>query len=201
MPAPPGTRSRAPAARPARRRPRPSRGAIVWAALAFTLVAVLCFVAVGGFDRPSSSRPQGLFDVVDGRPFSVDSASGELTLLSFLATQPDAANTASRNQAVVLTSLSTQYHGAGLNVAIVDESPASPSTQALTNTAYDWRLGSVAMLEDPGHGAADHYGVTGTPATYLISSTGTILAHWTGYVLTSTAAAAITAHLPMAPRS
>lgn len=201
MPAPPKTRGRAPAPRTAKRKTRPSRGVILWSALAFCVVAALCFIAVGALERSSPRGPQGLFDVIDGKPYPVDSATGGLTLLSFLVTQPDAANTPSRNQAVVLTSLSTQYHGAGLNVAIVDESPGSPGTEALANTAYDWQLGGVAMLEDPGHRAAERYGVTSAPATYLISSTGTVLAHWTGYVLTSTAAASITAHLHQGPLS
>lgn len=200
MPAQTGNRSRAPAVRPAEREP-PRRAALVWGALALPLIAMLCFIMAGGFDTSAPRGPQGLFDVVDGRPYPATPASGRLTLLSFLATQPDTASTASRKQAVVLTSLSVQYHNSGLNVAIVDESPLSPRPQTLTNTAYDWQLGAVAMLEDPGGRAAEHYGVTGTPTTFLIGPTGAILAHWTGYVLTATATAAITAHLTQGPRS
>ena len=46
-------------------------------------------------------------------------AAGALTLVSFLATQPDTAATASRSQAVELVSLAHQYGSKGVHVVIV----------------------------------------------------------------------------------
>ena len=142
-----------------------------------------------------------LTDAATGNRYALASAPGTLTLVSFLSTQPDTADTPSRGQAVALLSLATQYGARGLHVAIVDDSNGSPGSGALANTVYDWQLGPVALLADPGHGAADRYGVVSTPTSYLISASGTILARWSGYVLTSTAAASITASLPTSPAS
>jgi hypothetical protein len=121
--------------------------------------------------------------------------SGELTLVSFLATQPDAAATPSRSQAVELVSLSAQYAAKGLRVEIVDDTATPAAQSVLENTAYDWQLGSLPLLADPGHATAHHYGVTSAPTTLLIGRTGTVLARWNGYVLTAVAAQAITSAL------
>jgi len=119
-------------------------------------------------------------------------AAGALTLVSFLATQPDTAATASRSQAVELVSLAHQYGSKGVHVVIVDNTaiPASPST--LENTVYDWQLGDVPLLADPGHLASDRFGVPSSPATLLIGRTGKVIARWSGYVLTAAVAQALT---------
>jgi hypothetical protein len=117
--------------------------------------------------------------------------SGALTLVSFLVTQPDGAATPSRSQAVELVSLSSQYAAKGLHVEIVDDT-ATPATQgSLENTGYDWQLGRLPLLTDPGHAAANRYGITAAPTTLLIGRTGAVLARWNGYVLTAVAAQAI----------
>ena len=200
MAAPTRARGHIPSALP-KKRPRPRRAALAWTSLALPVVAVVCFISVHVFAGSSSQTSSGLVNVLDGRPYAMAAEPGELTLLSFLATQPDTADSPSRNQAVALVSLSAQYRAEGVSVAIVDDSPVPASTNALTNTVYDWQLGTVAMLEDAGHRAADRYGIATTPTTLLVSSTGTVLARWTGYVLTSAAAVVITAHLSQAPQS
>lgn len=125
--------------------------------------------------------------------------SGEVTLVSFLATQPDTANSPSRSQAVVLVSLASQYSAKGLRVVIVDESSISVSASALENTGYDWRLGAVQLLADPGHVAALRYGVSSAPASLLIGRNGRVLERWPGYVLTAVAAQPISAALAEGP--
>jgi hypothetical protein len=121
--------------------------------------------------------------------------SGAVTLVSFLATQPDGAATPSRSQAVELVSLSSQYAAKGLHVEIVDDT-ANPAVQTvLDNTVYDWQLGSLPLLADPGHAIAHRYGITTAPTTLLIGRTGTVLARWNGYVLTAVAAQAIASAL------
>ena len=133
-----------------------------------------------------------LADAGAGNASAAFPAAGEVTLVSFLATQPDTANTPSRSQAVALVSLHSQYSAKGLHAVIVDESPAATKQDALTNTLYDWQLGQIPLLADPGHAAASRYGVTDAPTTLLISRSGTVLARWNGYVLTATATQAIT---------
>jgi peroxiredoxin len=128
-------------------------------------------------------------------------ATGEATLVSFLATQPDTASTPSRSQAVELVSLFSQYAAKGLHVEIVDESAASSTLNALENTVYDWQLGKIPLLADPGHSAANRYGVTTAPTTLLIGRNGKVLARWNGYVLTAAAAQAVTSALVEGPVS
>jgi hypothetical protein len=121
--------------------------------------------------------------------------SGALTLVSFLATQPDGAATPSRSQAVELVSLSSQYAAKGLRVEIVDDTPTPAAQSVLDNTVYDWQLGSLPLIADPGHAIAHRYGITTAPTTLLIGRTGTVLARWNGYVLTAVAAQAINSAL------
>jgi hypothetical protein len=121
--------------------------------------------------------------------------TGALTLVSFLATQPDAADTPSRSQAVELVSLSSQYAAKGLHVEIVDDTAASAGQSALENTGYDWQLGRLPLLADPGHAIARQYGIATAPTTLLIGRTGAVIARWNGYVLTAVAAQAIASAL------
>ncbi|MCH5676612.1 TlpA family protein disulfide reductase [Streptomyces gilvus] len=147
----------------------------------------------------ASPAAPGLVDVRTGRAFSTAGGSGTLTLVSFLATQPDTAATPSRSQSVVLNSLSTQYGGAGLRVAVVADDPAAVPRPVLLNTSYDWGLRSVVLLDDPGHRAARHFGVASVPTSFLLDGAGTVIAHWDGYLLTAKAAAAIKPHLGSGP--
>jgi len=128
-------------------------------------------------------------------------ATGEATLVSFLATQPDTASAPSRSQAVELVSLFSQYAAKGLHVEIVDDSATPPALNALENTVYDWQLGQLPLLADPGHSAANRYGITTAPATLLIGRNGKVLARWNGYVLTDVVAQAVTSALFEGPVS
>jgi hypothetical protein len=121
--------------------------------------------------------------------------AGAVTLVSFLATQPDGAATPSRSQAVELVSLSSQYAAKGLRVEIVDDTATPAAQSVLENTVYDWQLGSMPLLADPGHAIAHRYGITTAPTTLLIGRTGAVLARWNGYVLTAVAAQAIASAL------
>ncbi len=229
MPAPTRTRGHPPpAARPSRAAPtRIPAAAAVSTVLALLIAVALTVTVLVRHDRagrggnsagPADSAATGahpaaplavgaqapalnLTDAATGNRYALASATSTVTLVSFLSTQPDTADTPSRSQAVALVSLATQYGVRGLHVAIVDESGASAGSGALANTAYDWQLGPVALLADPGRGAADRYGVVSTPSSFLINASGTILARWPGYVLTSTAAASITASLPVSSAS
>ena len=229
MPAPTRTRGHPPpVARPSRATPAriPAAAAVSTALALLIAVAVTAAVLVthdragrgGDSAGPAGSAAAGaqraaplavgaeapalnLTDAATGNRYALASAPGTVTLISFLSTQPDTADTPSRSQAVALVSLAAQYGARGLHVAIVDESDASAGSGAVANTVYDWQLGPVALLADPGHGTADRYGVASTPSSYLISASGTILARWSGYVLTSTAAASITASLPTSSAS
>jgi AhpC/TSA family len=118
-------------------------------------------------------------------------AAGALTLVSFLATQPDTAATASRSQAVELASLADQYGPQGVHVLIVDDTAIPASLSMLENTAYDWQLSDVPLLADPGHVASDRFGVASSPTTLLIGRTGTVIDRWNGYVPTAVAAQAL----------
>ncbi|MFJ8023582.1 TlpA family protein disulfide reductase [Streptomyces sp. NPDC096311] len=173
--------------------------------LVLTIVSCLAVLATGAGaaalhhrgTRPaatSASRP-GLIAVRTGDAYPLAAGRGRLTLVSFLTVQPDTAASPSRSQAVVLTSLATQYGARGLRVAIVAADPASVPQETLLNTSYDWGLESVALLQDPRHRAARKYAVTASPTSFLIGGTGQVLARWDGYLLTAKAAAAITSHL------
>ena len=133
-----------------------------------------------------------LFDAGSAPVSTSFPAAGALTLVSFLATQPDTAATASRSQAVELVSLADQYAAKGVHVLIVDNTALPVSLSVLENTVYDWQLGDVPLLADPGHVASDRFGVPSSPTTLLIGRTGTVIARWNGYVLTAVVAQALT---------
>lgn len=143
--------------------------------------------------RAGAHAPQlTLTDALTGHAYAQAYGHGTATLVAFLSTQPDTADTVSRGQAVALTSLSAQYDSAGLRVVIVDDTPTTASTAALVNTAYDWHLGQVALLADPDHGLAHRYGVTATPTAFLIDGSGTVLDRWNGQTPTAALSAAVT---------
>jgi len=175
------TRTRPPSgSRTPRRRP------LVAAALAVLACALAIVVAF--WPSPHTGRNATT-------PAAQLPVSGTLTLVSFLATQPDGAATPSRSQAVELVSLSSQDAAKGLHVEIVDDTAAPAAQNALENTVYDWRLGSLPLLADPGHAIAHRYEITSAPTTLLIGRTGVVLARWNGYVLTAVAAQAINSAL------
>jgi len=134
-----------------------------------------------------------LTNAADGAAVSVP-AAGRVSLVSFLETQPSTSMTASRAQAVSLLSLDGQYHANGLSVMIVDASPGHPPQSDLTNTSFDWHLGSIPLLVDD-KDAAGQFGISSAPSTILFAADGHVLAKWNGYVLTATVAQAISAAL------
>src|SRR5581483_1029350 len=143
--------------------------------------------------RAGAHAPRlALTDALTGRPYAQAYGHGTATLVAFLSTQPDTAASVSRGQAVALTSLSAQYDSAGLRVVVVDDTPTAASTAALVNTSYDWHLGRVALLADPGHGVAHRYCVTTTPTAFLLDGSGTVLDRWNGQTPTATLSAAVT---------
>ena len=207
-------RTRAPS--PAARRRRPGlllSSVVIVAVVAAAVLTVLLWPRQGSVRRPTpaavlASVPVG--SVAPGVELAVAGASGaqlslpvqgEVTLVSFLATQPDSANSPSRSQAVELVSLASQYTAQGLRVAIVDDSFTSAAVSALANTRYDWQLGSLPLLADPDHTTADRYGVASAPATLLIGRDGRVLDRWSGYVLTAVAAQAISAAFTQGPKA
>jgi hypothetical protein len=179
------TRPRPPSRSSARRR-RP-----VFAVSA-SIAAPVCALALAVAFWPSSHAGSAAAPSAAFAPLPV---SGALTLISFLVTQPDAAATPSRSQAVELVSLSSQYATRGLHVEIVDDTATPAARSVLENTVYDWQLGSLPLLADPGHTIAHRYGIATAPTTLLFGRTGTVLARWNGYVLTAVAAQAINSAL------
>jgi len=158
--------------------------------MAAALAVLACALAIVVAFWPSPHTGQNA--TTPAAPLPV---TGALTLVSFLATQPDAAATPSRSQAVELVSLSSQYAAKGLSVEIVDDTAASATQSALENTVYDWQLGRLPLLADPGHAIAHRYGIATAPTTLLIGRTGAVVARWNGYVLTAVAAQAIASAL------
>jgi hypothetical protein len=174
-------------------RPRVRRRGPIVAASAGVAAVVACALALAVAFWPSPHASAA------AAPPSAASApvpvSGAVTLVSFLATQPDGAASPSRSQAVELVSLSSQYATKGLRVEIVDDTATPAAQSVLDNTVYDWQLGSLPLLADPGHAIAHRYGITTAPTTLLIGRTGTVLARWNGYVLTAVVAQAIASAL------
>jgi hypothetical protein len=177
---------------PSRSRPRaPRRGPVVAVSAGVAALAA-CALALAVAFWPSPNTGSAPPPSAAPAPVPV---SGSVTLVSFLATQPDGAATPSRSQAVELVSLSSQYAAKGLHVEIVDDTATPAAQTVLENTVYDWQLGSMPLLADPGHAVAHRYGITTAPTTLLIGRTGAVLARWNGYVLTAVAAQAIASAL------
>jgi len=111
---------------------------------------------------------------------------GHPVLLSFLQTQPDTAVTSSKGQQVFLSSMARQYGPRGVQVMLVDASLVATGRQSdrdsLINTTYDWNLGRLPLLNDPGGTVARRYGVRRTPTTFLIGSDGRVAQRWNGFV-------------------
>ena len=205
------TRNRAPSPLVRRRRPAALVGVGTAVVIAVALLSVLLW--------PHQTSPVTRGPVLEPLPVGAvaphlqlaDSSAqggsvslpepGAVTLVSFLATQPDSVSTPSRSQAVEMVSLATQYSAKGLHVVIVDDSSTAASASALENTGYDWQLGTVPLLADPDHAAAYRYGMASAPATLLIGRDGRVLDRWPGYMLTAQAAQAVTAALAEGPKA
>jgi len=144
-----------------------------------------------------ASAPDLRLSLAQGGAFDLAQQRGHLLLLSFLQTQPDTVANTSRDQAVVLVSMSQQYNSRGVEVAIVDASalvsgtPASAS--ALVNVVYDWNLGAVQLLRDDALMASRLYGIQKLPTTFLIDAAGVVRQRWDGFVSSSQAASAVQA--------
>ena len=117
----------------------------------------------------------GYFDLCEG--------SRKPVLLAFLRVIPDSADTASRSQAVFLSSMYQQYGRRGLGVVAVETSGSSRqrriSHRALANASYDWRL-DFPLLEDAGIQAKKAFGVTVLPSVLLLAPDGKVVERWNG---------------------
>lgn len=155
-----------------------------------TAIAIAAALAVTTWPRhhaePAATAAR---EDVLGRP----EPTGSLHLLVFLTTQPDTAAGLSRSQAVEVGSLINQYGRKGLTAEIVDESGANRNT--LINTYYDWHLGQIRLVADPGRSLAARFGVKTSPATLLIDRSGSVVARWNSYSPTAQAAQAISSRL------
>lgn len=155
-----------------------------------TAVAIAGALAVAAWPthHAAPATSAGQKDVL-GRP----EPAGTLRLLVFLTTQPDTAAGLSRSQAVEVVSLINQYGPKGLSAKIVDESGANQ--KSLINTYYDWRLGDIRLVADPGRALASSFGVVTAPTTLLIDRSGSVVARWDSYSQTAQAAQAISGRL------
>jgi AhpC/TSA family len=134
------------------------------------------------FTRPLAS--------LKGGTFSLGSQRGHPVLLSFLNTQAEATagNDPSRAEVVFIKSMNIQNRRYGLRTVIVDAADAAgmspPSWDALVNFTFDWALGpSIAVVGDEDGSVERAYGVTKTPATFVIDKHGIIRRRWDGFAL------------------
>ncbi len=155
---------------------------------------VSVFTAPGRSEKTSKLMQPGMFapDIqlmsVHGDVFHLAEHRQQVVVLAFLQTQPDTASTASRSQAVSLTSIEQQYAPKGVHVVFIDASMLETGQQVahndLLNVTYDWNIGSIPLLEDIDGSTASRYGVRQTPTLFIVGPSGHVEQAWQG--LTST---------------
>jgi len=106
--------------------------------------------------------------------------AGKWLLVGFMSSDAEA-DGASRGQVTFLTSVHEQFRSAGLQVAVMTESPIG--SQAARNLAYDWNLSEIALQVDEGHSALKACGVASSPSMVLISPQRKIVWRSNGAVL------------------
>ena len=145
-----------------------------------TLAAVMC---VPGCHRAQSTTlsPDFTLPQVRGGSFHLRAEQSQATLLAFLQTVPDTADTASRRQLPFLLSMNHQYRARGLKVVIVDSSALVTHQisrrDALINASYDWQI-DIPLLEDDDNRVARNWEVTRVPTLVLLASDGTVAQRW-----------------------
>lgn len=121
---------------------------------------------------------------VRGGAFHLREQPSRPTLLAFLQTVPDTADTPSRSEVAFLQSMDHQYRGRGLRVVVIDASALAsgrqPDRSALINASYDWQL-QIPLLEDEGGRAAGLLAVTQVPTMMLLTADGKVAQRWDGF--------------------
>lgn len=153
------------------------------------MLGALCLAAVAALPpvapqpaakpAPDFSLPQ-----VRGGVFHLRARPPQATLLAFLQTVPDSADTPSRGEAVFVLSMAHQYGPRGLRVAAIDASALAdgqpPLHDALVNASYDWHL-DIPLLADTGSRVAHAYGIIRLPTVILLAPDGTVAQRWDGF--------------------
>lgn len=128
---------------------------------------------------PDFSLPQ-----VHGGVFHLHRRPAQTTLLAFLQTVPDSADTPSRGEAVFVLSMAHQYGPRGLRVAVIDASALvsgrPPRRDALVNAGYDWHL-DIPLLVDTDNRVAKTFSVTRLPTIVLLAPGGSVSQRWEGF--------------------
>jgi len=149
----------------------------------WVLMTFAALISAPGCRRAQSTTlgPDFTLPQVRDGVFHLRAEQSQATLLAFLQTVPDTADTASRRQLPFLLSMNHQYRARGLKVVIVDSSALvtrqTPTHDALINASYDWQL-DIPLLEDDDNRVARSWEVTRVPTLMLLSSDGTVAQRW-----------------------
>jgi hypothetical protein len=146
---------------------------------ALSLACISAVPAVTQSLAPDFSLPQ-----VRGGLFHLREHPGQTTLLAFLETVPDTADTPSRREVVFVSSMAHQYGPRGLRVAAIDASALvrgrAPQRDALVNASYDWHL-EIPLLVDTDNRVARAFSVTRLPTIILLAPDGSFSQRWDGF--------------------
>ena len=149
-------------------------------------------VDIGAFEsQEKESSSQGKREKVLAPDFQLQTPQGDShslaghtrqwTLISFLEGRDGVASADSRSQVVFLQSMHYQYRGDRLKVlALVSQGPG-PENDQLFNLPYDWALGGIPLLLDPGNATAAQYGIRTRPTTLLVDPEKGVVARWNGF--------------------
>ena len=135
-------------------------------------------------ERASQPAPDFSLPQVRGGLFHLHEHPAQATLLAFVETVPDTADTPSRGEAVFVSSMAHQYGRRGLRVAVIDASALisgrPPQRDALVNASYDWHL-EIPLLVDTDSRVARAFRVTRPPTIILLAPDGSISQRWDGF--------------------
>jgi len=143
------------------------------------------------------AAPKFKLETVNGEEIGTDDLLGDVVLLSFINTGSTGKASASSGlegyseklqsslaQINFLKSMDAQFGSKGVRVVLVDSSYINGGSRKanddyLQNFRYDFNLGSIPLLKDSkSSGIAAKYSVSNLPATFIISSDGTLLHRW-----------------------
>ena len=125
---------------------------------------------------PLLGKPAPAFALraLDGQPITSRSLEGNVLVVNFWASWC----VACREEATNLESFYTRWSGTGLHLVGIVYADSASDARAF-DTEYKITFPSVM---DPGGATALDYGVTGVPETFVISPSGTVVAHLVGAV-------------------